>query len=85
MTIKQQNVQSDINLSEKQPKSINDRQSMMLKMVTSYSIFLFIILVLFSYLYFSDAKNARSQYQWQVKATFMLSLIHISEPTRLID
>ncbi len=71
MTIKQQNVQSDINLSEKQPKSINDRQSMMLKMVTSYSIFLFIILVLFSYLYFSDAKNARSQYQWQVKATFM--------------
>lgn len=62
MNIKQQNVQSDINLSEKQTKSINDRQSMMLKMVTSYSIFLFIILVLFSYLYFSDAKNARSQY-----------------------
>lgn len=71
MNIKSKNIQNDINLTKKHTKPTNDRQSMMLKMVTSYSIFLFIILILFSYLYFSDAKNARSQYQWQVKATLM--------------
>lgn len=71
MNINPENVQFDKNLSKKHDKTINDRQSMMLKMVTSYSIFLFIILILFFYLYLSDAENARNQYQWQVKATFM--------------
>ncbi|MDE5699988.1 MAG: AraC family transcriptional regulator [Lachnospiraceae bacterium] len=43
----------------------------MLKMVSSYSIFLFIILILFVHMYMSDTKNARSQYQWQVKSALM--------------
>lgn len=49
----------------------SDKQALMLKMVSSYSIFLFIILVLFVHLYISDTQNARSQYQWQVRSTFM--------------
>ena len=44
---------------------------MMLRMVSSYSIFLFVILVLFVHLYISDSNNARSQFQWQVKSTLM--------------
>ncbi|MDE7417558.1 MAG: AraC family transcriptional regulator [Lachnospiraceae bacterium] len=43
----------------------------MLKMMTSYSIFLFIILALSVHLYSSYAQNARNQYQWQVNATLM--------------
>ncbi|MDE6056317.1 MAG: hypothetical protein K2G55_21735, partial [Lachnospiraceae bacterium] len=51
--------------------STNNRQSLMLKMMTSYSIFLFIILALSVHLYSSYAQNARNQYQWQVNATLM--------------
>lgn len=67
------NIQNDSNLSKNYTSSTNgnDRQALMLKMMTSYSIFLFIILVLFVHLYISDTKNARSQYQWQVKSTLM--------------
>jgi len=43
----------------------------MLKMMTSYSIFLFVILVLSVHLYSSESRNARTQYQWQVRATLM--------------
>ncbi len=85
MNIKQENVQNDINLSKKQTKTINERQSMMLKMVTSYSIFLFIILILFSYLYLSDAKNARTQYQWQVKATLMSNVELFEKDLDIMD
>lgn len=67
------NIQNDSNLSKNYTSSTNgnDRQALMLKMMTSYSIFLFIILVLFVHLYISDTNNARSQYQWQVKSTLM--------------
>ncbi len=57
------NIQNDSNLSKNYTSSTNgnDRQALMLKMMTSYSIFLFIILVLFVHLYISDTKNARSR------------------------
>lgn len=72
---KSQAIQNDLNSPENCTGSTNsgqnDRQAMMLKMVSSYSIFLFFILVLFVHLYISDTQNARSQYQWQVKSTLM--------------
>lgn len=75
MNIKPKNIQSDLNSPENYTSSTNSRQNdklaLMLKMVTSYSIFLFIILILCVHLYLSDSKNARSQYQWQVKSTLM--------------
>lgn len=85
MNIKLQNVQSDINPSENHTNSTSDKQSLMLKMVTSYSIFLFIILILFSYLYFNNAKNARSQYQWHVKATFMSNVELFEKDLDIMD
>ncbi len=75
MSKKSRTAQSDLNPSEKYTGATNtrqsDRQAMMLKMVSSYSIFLFVILVLFVHLYISDSNNARSQFQWQVKSTLM--------------
>lgn len=85
MGIKSKNVQNDINPSELHTKSINDKQSLMLKMVTSYSIFLFIILVLVTYLYFSDAKNAQSRYRWQVKATLMSNVELFESDLNIMD
>lgn len=82
---KHTNVQNDLKPSQKHTKTINDRQTMMLKMVTSYSIFLFIILVLFSYLYLSDTKNARTQYQWQVKATLMSNVELFEKDLDIMD
>ncbi|MDE7030473.1 MAG: AraC family transcriptional regulator [Lachnospiraceae bacterium] len=64
-------MQHDANSSRNCTGSTNGKQSLMLKMVSSYSVFLFIILVLCVHLYVSDTKAARSQYQWQVQATLM--------------
>ena len=65
------NIQNDSNPPKNYTGSTNSRQSLMLKMMTSYSIFLFIILALSVHLYSSDAQNAHNQYQWQVNATLM--------------
>lgn len=68
------NIQNDIKFSKnkaKSPSSKGDRQGLMLKMVTTYSIFLFVILILFFYLYTSGARNALNQYEWQQKSTLM--------------
>ncbi|MDE5824514.1 MAG: hypothetical protein K2H91_07520, partial [Lachnospiraceae bacterium] len=65
------NIQNDLNTPKNYTGSTNSRQSLMLKMMTSYSIFLFIILALSVHLYSSYAQNARNQYQWQVNATLM--------------
>ncbi len=71
MRISFKNIQSDIKLSRNQANNIYHRQSLMLKMITSYSIFLFIILLLCTYLYVSDARASRRLYNWQAKATLM--------------
>lgn len=71
MNIRLKDIQNDVKSTKKHTKSTSDRQSLMLKMVTSYSIFLFIILILFLYLYISAAKHAHNQYEWQIKSTFM--------------
>lgn len=65
------NIQDDNKLLKNDTKNIHNRQSMMLKMVTSYSVFLLIILILYLYLHVSAFKNAQNQYEWQVKSTLM--------------
>jgi AraC-like DNA-binding protein len=65
------NIQNDVKHGEKHTKSPNDHLTLMLKMLTSYSVFLFIILILFFHLFNSSSKNAKTQYQWQAKSTLM--------------
>lgn len=79
------NIQNNINFSEKHTTFTYDKQSLMLKMVTSYSIFLFIILLLSVYLYVSSAKDARIQYQWQVKATLMSNVELFEKDLDIMD
>jgi AraC-like DNA-binding protein len=43
----------------------------MLKMMTSYSLFLLIILVLFFYLFNTGSKNSQNQYKWQISSTLI--------------
>lgn len=57
--------------SQKESESTNDRSTLMLKMVTSYSIFLLIILILFFYLYQSTLNNACDLYNVQNESTLM--------------
>lgn len=71
MKIYSANIQNDKNLTKKHTSFTYDKQTLMLRMVTSYSIFLFIILLLSVHLYIADVQNAHEQYQWQVKATLM--------------
>lgn len=85
MNIILENIQNDIKKTRKHMKSINDRQSLMLKMVTSYSIFLFIILLLFLYLYSSAVKHTRSQYELQVESTFMSNVKLFEKDLDIID
>ena len=51
--------------------STTDKQSLMLRMVTSYSIFLLVILILFLYLYQSTFRNVQQQYDFQQKSTMV--------------
>lgn len=47
------------------------QQNRMLKMITSYSIFLVVILILFFILYNSSIDNVRAQYKWRMHSTIM--------------
>ena len=51
--------------------STTERQSLMLRMVTSYSIFLLVILILFLYLYQSTFRNVQQQYDFQQESTMV--------------
>lgn len=51
--------------------STTEKQSLMLRMVTSYSIFLLVILILFLYLYQSTFKNVETQYNFQEQSTLI--------------
>lgn len=48
-----------------------DNQALMLRTVTSYSLFLLIILILFFYLYHSTIDNVRNSYNQQAKSTLI--------------
>lgn len=74
MKINYKNIQNDIKSSEKHTNFTYDKQALMLKMVTSYSIFLFIILLLSVHLYVTNAQDARIQYEWHVRATLMSNI-----------
>ncbi len=64
--------------SKKNKISTTDKQSLMLHMVTSYSIFLLVILILFLYLYQSTVHNIQHQYNFQQEAT-MVSNVELFE------
>lgn len=49
----------------------NDRSPLMLKVVMSYSVFLFVIMILFFYNFTTISKNARSQYDLQMRSNMM--------------
>ena len=51
--------------------STTEKQSLMLRMVTSYSIFLLVILILFLYLYQSTFRNVETQYNFQEQSTLV--------------
>ena len=48
-----------------------DNQALMLRTVTSYSLFLLVILILFFYLYHSTIDNVRNSYNQQAKSTLI--------------
>ncbi len=57
--------------SQKDTNSTNEHNTLMLKMVTSYSAFLLIILILFFFLYHSTIDNTRSSYNQQKESTLI--------------
>jgi AraC-like DNA-binding protein len=85
VNIKSKNIQTDIKNASKHTKSTNDLQPLMLKMVTSYSVFLFIILILFFYLFNSGAKSAQAQYKWQAKSTLMSNVELFEKDLNIMD
>lgn len=64
--------------SQNETFSTTENPSLMLKMVTSYSIFLLIILILFFFLYHSSFNNMRDLYNFQKKST-MVSNVELFE------
>ncbi len=56
---------------KKRTETPNNRIGLLFKMLASYSIFLFVILVLFFYLYTLGLESARNQYEWKHKSTLM--------------
>lgn len=63
----------------------NENNTLMLKMVTSYSIFLLVILFLFCFVYYSSLNNTRNSYNCQNETTFISNVelfendLHIME------
>ena len=65
--------------------STTERQSLMLRMVTSYSIFLLVILILFLYLYQSTFRNVQQQYDFQQESTMVSNVELFEKDLRIMD
>lgn len=65
--------------------STTDRQSLMLRMVTSYSIFLLVILILFLYLYQSTFRNVQQQYDFQQESTMVSNVELFEKDLKIMD
>lgn len=65
--------------------STTDKQSLMLRMVTSYSIFLLVILILFLYLYQSTFRNVQQQYDFQQQSTMVSNVELFEKDLRIMD
>lgn len=65
--------------------STTDRQSLMLRMVTSYSIFLLVILILFLYLYQSTFRNVQQQYDFQQESTMISDVELFEKDLKIMD
>lgn len=65
--------------------STMDRQSLMLRMVTSYSIFLLVILILSLYLYQSTFRNVQQQYDFQQESTMVSNVELFEKDLKIMD
>ena len=65
--------------------STTDKQSLMLRMVTSYSIFLLVILILFLYLYLSTFRNVQQQYDFQQESTMVSNVELFEKDLKIMD
>lgn len=65
--------------------STTDKQSLMLRMVTSYSIFLLVILILFLYLYQSTFRNVQQQYDFQQESTMVSNVELFEKDLKIMD
>lgn len=65
--------------------STADRQTLMLRMVTSYSIFLLVILILFLYLYQSTFRNVQQQYDFQQESTLVSNVELFEKDLRIMN
>lgn len=65
--------------------STTDRQSLMLRMVTSYSIFLLVILILSLYLYQSTFRNVQQQYDFQQESTMVSNVELFEKDLKIMD
>ena len=65
--------------------STTDKQSLMLHMVTSYSIFLLVILILFLYLYQSTFRNVQQQYDFQQESTMVSNVELFEKDLKIMD
>lgn len=73
---------------KKTPNNTNstaDKQSLMLRMVTSYSIFLLVILILFLYLYQSTFRNVQQQYDFQQESTMVSNVELFEKDLKIMD
>lgn len=62
-----------------------DNQTLMLRTVTSYSVFLLAILILFFYLYHSTMDNVRNSYNQQTESTLMSNVELFEKDLEIMD
>lgn len=65
--------------------STRDNQTLMLRTVTSYSVFLLAILILFFYLYHSTMDNVRNSYNQQTESTLMSNVELFEKDLEIMD
>lgn len=72
-------------IPENQATSTRDNSTLMLRMVTSYSIFLLIILILFLFLYHSSFNNMRVLYNLQNRSTLISNVELFEKDLDIMD
>lgn len=78
-------IQLDIESTDNNANSPKDKQNLMMKLITSYSVFLLVILMLLFYLYSLTVKNARIQYENQMQATLMSDVELFEKDLNIMD
>lgn len=78
-------IQLDIESTDNNTNSPKNKQNLMMKLATSYSVFLLVILMLLFYLYSLTVKNARLQYENQMQATLMSDVELFEKDLNIMD